>query len=982
MINLEPSLLCLRGDVTSNWITFNPILTLNEPAIEIFNDGNVKMKVGNGVNNFLDLPYLNEADNVNSDWNSTGGLSEILNKPTTVSGYGLSDVYTINEVDFKILTIQEASNSTNGFMSINDFIKLSGVSSGATKNDTDQNLKNRQNHTGTQLSNTISDFVKSVNDSQLSEIYIDNTDVTSGDTVCSSINKLQSQNSNIKSNLSSHVNNVNNPHGVTKYQIDLGSVDNTSDVNKPISISTQNALNLKVDKTTSITAGSGLTGGGILSGNTTINVVSLNDGILVNNDNIELKTINDLTTISTTKPLSSAQGKALQDNKAEKTRTITAGNGLTGGGDLSADRTINIANADDSLVVAADSVKVNTNNTLTSTSTTQPLSANQGKVLNEKVVQVETDLNYMYPSVGTAKRILADVGTIKSRSTLNELTNKFLDLLPNTKLLFCPHLAVKLRESGIYKYVTKLYDIGPAMLDGAQTTALNQPYLSGNIAPNEKYALKNPNNGTAYLTHTPISFSATDKWSVTFIYNNFNQSSGLYGIVLSDEGPSHIRFQSNSLYIFNNVSEYTLFPGINKIVGKYAVYTITAPGNGKVNLYLNGVLVATNTFNTGIGFARLFNGSAVSTSYGVFVYYSVRDITLSPTQVQDEYNYLRTLFPEIESVQIGTQTWATSNCEMTCTPQGNVIQEMQAAVNVEKITNAADREFSSDAGFWNKTSGATISNGICNIKTIDESPQGITKQLLTVGKYYKFTYDIVENRGGSLRLQSTPSMVLLDSTVGVNKYVYIKAVDNTIQIVRHATPTDIDIDNVSVQEVGWSDSTNLYNYVYAQTSGTSEQKEYAAVKAAAMWCHYNNDIALGAVYGKLYNWYAVKLLQMDIDYYNAANPTALWGWRIPTSTDFNLLSTYLGNDVAGKKMKKDGSDYWAHLITIGTNESGFSGLGSGRRFITGDFESMKILTKYVTSDSKFYELKRDTDAFSLTSSSEIAFGYSLRLIKA
>ena len=79
-------------------------------------------------------------------------------------------------------------------------------------------------------------------------------------------------------------------------------------------------------------------------------------------------------------------------NKVDTSRTITAGNGLTGGGDLTADRTINIANADDSLVVAADSIKVNTNNTLTSTSTTQPLSANQGKVLNEKVAQVETEL--------------------------------------------------------------------------------------------------------------------------------------------------------------------------------------------------------------------------------------------------------------------------------------------------------------------------------------------------------------------------------------------------------------------------------------------------------------------------------------------------------------------------------------------------------------------------------------------------------------
>lgn len=80
-------------------------------------------------------------------------------------------------------------------------------------------------------------------------------------------------------------------------------------------------------------------------------------------------------------------------NKVDTSCTITAGNGLTGGGDLTADRTININPADDSLTVTADNVKVNTNNTLTSTSTTQPLSANQGKVLNEKVVQVETDLN-------------------------------------------------------------------------------------------------------------------------------------------------------------------------------------------------------------------------------------------------------------------------------------------------------------------------------------------------------------------------------------------------------------------------------------------------------------------------------------------------------------------------------------------------------------------------------------------------------------
>ncbi|GBR77264.1 hypothetical protein NO2_1672, partial [Candidatus Termititenax persephonae] len=40
-----------------------------------------------------------------------------------------------------------------------------------------------------------------------------------------------------------HTSNKNNPHGVTKAQVGLGSADNTSDANKPISTATQTALN-------------------------------------------------------------------------------------------------------------------------------------------------------------------------------------------------------------------------------------------------------------------------------------------------------------------------------------------------------------------------------------------------------------------------------------------------------------------------------------------------------------------------------------------------------------------------------------------------------------------------------------------------------------------------------------------------------------------------------------------------------------------
>ena len=39
-----------------------------------------------------------------------------------------------------------------------------------------------------------------------------------------------------------------NPHGTTKSDVGLSNVDNTSDVDKPISTATQQALDLKVDK--------------------------------------------------------------------------------------------------------------------------------------------------------------------------------------------------------------------------------------------------------------------------------------------------------------------------------------------------------------------------------------------------------------------------------------------------------------------------------------------------------------------------------------------------------------------------------------------------------------------------------------------------------------------------------------------------------------------------------------------------------------
>ena len=64
---------------------------------------------------------------------------------------------------------------------------------------------------------------------------------------------------------------------------------------------------------------------------------------------------------------------------AKNTTEIVAGDGLTGGGTIAQNRTISVGATDDSVVVGADGIKVDTQDNLTSTSSTKPLSAIKAK---------------------------------------------------------------------------------------------------------------------------------------------------------------------------------------------------------------------------------------------------------------------------------------------------------------------------------------------------------------------------------------------------------------------------------------------------------------------------------------------------------------------------------------------------------------------------------------------------------------------------
>lgn len=88
------------------------------------------------------------------------------------------------------------------------------------------------------------------------------------------------------------------------------------------------------------------------------------------------------------------------------------------------------------------------------------------------------------------------------------------------------------------------------------------------------------------------------------------------------------------------------------------------------------------------------------------------------------------------------------------------------------------------------------------------------------------------------------------------------------------------------------------------------------------WCYYNNDPNNEAIYGKLYNHYALK------------DPRGLapTGFRVPEIADFQTLETFLGGAAgAGKKLKIAGDTYFTGGGNTGTNSSGFRALPGGLR---------------------------------------------------
>lgn len=85
---------------------------------------------------------------------------------------------------------------------------------------------------------------------------------------------------------------------------------------------------------------------------------------------------------------------------------------------------------------------------------------------------------------------------------------------------------------------------------------------------------------------------------------------------------------------------------------------------------------------------------------------------------------------------------------------------------------------------------------------------------------------------------------------------------------------------------------------------------------------YDNSAANEAIYGKLYNWYAVT----------NSKKICPAGWHVPTPSEWSLLIDNIGGFFyAGDKLKESGSAHWT-TANLGTDNYGFKVLPGGYRW--------------------------------------------------
>jgi uncharacterized protein (TIGR02145 family) len=301
-------------------------------------------------------------------------------------------------------------------------------------------------------------------------------------------------------------------------------------------------------------------------------------------------------------------------------------------------------------------------------------------------------------------------------------------------------------------------------------------------------------------------------------------------------------------------------------------------------------------------YVRAYATNSIGTSYG-----NTREFITSP------------ILPEVATDTVSEITTASAQCG------GTIISDGGAAITARGVC-------------WSTNPIPTINDNISSNGTGVGSFISIIAGLTHVTSYYVRAY--ATNSVGT-----SYGNIMIFATIGNETGNVTDIEGNIYQTVRIGTQWWM-AENLKVTHYRNGDAIPRVTTPYAWS-----------ILNTGAYCEYNNDTNYAAIYGRLYNWYAVS------DSRNIAPA----GWHVASESEWKQLDIYLGispTDVdklgfrgtdEGGKMKEIGTTYWDYPNSGATNESGFSarpgGMISDDYLVDEPYMDMRILASFWTSST-------------------------------
>lgn len=207
--------------------------------------------------------------------------------------------------------------------------------------------------------------------------------------------------------------------------------------------------------------------------------------------------------------------------------------------------------------------------------------------------------------------------------------------------------------------------------------------------------------------------------------------------------------------------------------------------------------------------------------------------------------------------------------------------------------------------------------------------------------------------------------------------------------INQKTPVDGDGNTYNTIKIGtqvWM-SENLKTTKFQNGTPLSNVTEVsnatwsAATESNKYWALVSGTTANTAIYGLLYNQYAVTGSTVGGAANNNLCPS---GYHVPTSAEFTTLNVFLGGNnpsgggTVGTQIKS--TTLWASGVN-GTNSSGFNGVPPGNRNTVGSWNNFGIFGYFwTTSSGSYWYLNYNSTTFSQSTLSSL-FGFSVRCLR-